>query len=270
MDTSFLSGSSSASGYRQYSEYSREPGGITRLDSVVAAVERRRALSFGMPRDSFPIVEIGCGCGNLSIPIASLGYPVVGVDIDRPSIQEATRRCPFPGARFLVADPGELEAGAYRVAILSEVLEHLTDPLDLLSKTHALLAPSGSLIVTVPNGYGPWELMNHAQRLARKLGIGDALSRLKKALGYTGHSLQSKNPNLEHVRWFTRSRLLALLSCARFTLARFEALSFVVGAFPVSWLFRQWPGIEEFDRATARLLPVALVSGWLLELTREE
>jgi len=62
------------------------------------------------------------------------------------------------------------------VIIVSEVLEHLHDDelRELLAEIRSHLAPGGRLLVTVPNGYGWFEM---EQFLWWKLGIGTLLFR---------------------------------------------------------------------------------------------
>jgi SAM-dependent methyltransferase len=116
-------------------------------------------------RPSDRAVEFGCGTGRLiAMPLLGWGYDVVGVDLDDVSIdhgREMLRRAGLDAGALLVSDlagaPGEFD-----VVIASEVLEHLSDD-DLhssLGAARAKLRPGGRLLVTVPNGYGLFELEN--------------------------------------------------------------------------------------------------------------
>ena len=254
--------------HRAHSDAHREAGGATRLDAIVGALERRCGGD-AQARERTRVVEIGCGTGNVAVPVASLGYRVTGIDVDGASIVRARERCPFEWARFDVLDPGQLEPGGFEAAICAEVLEHLEDPADCLRKVHRLLVPGGSLIVTVPNGYGPWETMNRAKRLVGRAGLGGLLRSVQRVFGYEGRSLQSLNPHLEHVQFFTRVGFLELARRSGFRLVADRNLTCVVTVFPVSWIFRRLPAVERFDARLARALPAILASGWLFELIRE-
>ena len=76
--------------------------------------------------------------------------------------------------RELVADEEK-----YHAVICSEVLEHLHEPGKLLAVLHAILHDDGVLLVTVPNGTGPRELL-----------ITRPIIFLKR--GTTGHGRYSK------------------------------------------------------------------------------
>ena len=108
------------------------------------------------------ILEVGCGTGYmLCRPLARLGYRVNGIDLDAKSIEHG-RSCSRRGPRSL--DPGlwgpARATPRPTVVIASEVLEHLHDAeLDaLLAEIRDRLGSGGRLLVTVPNGYGWFEL----------------------------------------------------------------------------------------------------------------
>lgn len=108
-------------------------------------------------------VELGCGTGYmLTYPLRTWGYDVAGVDLDAPSIDHGRRVLKQAGI-----DPDALQArdlrdldGRIHTVIASEILEHLDDhELDaMLDLIHERLDPDGQLLVTVPNGYGWFEL----------------------------------------------------------------------------------------------------------------
>ncbi|MBI2944022.1 MAG: class I SAM-dependent methyltransferase [Candidatus Wallbacteria bacterium] len=260
--------SPSSEGYLQFTAYASEPGGLTRLDAVIDAVERFRA---GRPASAIPILDVGCGTGNLAKPLASLGYPMLGIDIDGASVEEAARDARLPNARFAQADPLTYRSESlYGVVVLSEVLEHLPEPARMLNHLHELLVPGGLLVLTVPNGYGPWEAMNFAKKALARCGLGGPLLAFQRAFGFGKATLQSRNPHLEHVQFFTRHKLRKLVSQAGFDVARERNLSTLIGVFPFSWLFRRTPALEALDRGLAAWLPAPLASSWLLELRRRD
>ena len=88
--------------------------------------ELNRALSFD---PSQRILEIGCGNGNVARGIASMGYQVLGVDIDKESIREAQQNNSLPNLEFRAEAAEDLkEYGSFDAIVCTEVLEHLDDP----------------------------------------------------------------------------------------------------------------------------------------------
>jgi SAM-dependent methyltransferase len=125
------------------------------------------------------ILELGCGTGYmLCRPLAKLGYRVHGIDLDRTSIERGQELLRAEGLdpSILSARPLAEVAERPSVIIASEVLEHLHDPELglLLREIHGHLGPGGRLLVTVPNGYGWFEL---EQLLWWKLRLGTLLFR---------------------------------------------------------------------------------------------
>src|SRR5689334_16964971 len=126
------------------------------------AAERRISAS------DLSILEIGCGAGGIALPLARLGATVRGLDIDRADVDRLVSR-----ARELHLDRN-LTAGIedaftfrhdarYDVIVASEVMEHVLDPDALLDNMVRHLAPGGLVLITTPNGYGPWELSNYVR-----------------------------------------------------------------------------------------------------------
>lgn len=97
------------------------------------------------------VVDLGCGGGLLTLPLAERGARVVGVDLSPGSLaagrDEARRR----GARtaFVRGDllRTPLAAGRAELALLSDVIEHVSDPGAALREAARLLAPGGALFV---------------------------------------------------------------------------------------------------------------------------
>ena len=216
------------------------------------------------------ILEIGCGNGNVARGIASMGYQVLGVDIDEESIREAQLNNPLPNLKFRAEAAEDLqERGAFDAIVCTEVLEHLDDPSVVLDYVRENLSEGGLFISTVPNGYGPREfLMTMPQQFLQKRGMGVGLQKVKRALGYGYGTMQSSNPDLEHVQFFTKKRILELHRDAGFRLLRFGHGDFVSCVFPFSFFTRRSKGLQKLDNALSNALPSSLTSGFYMSFTR--
>jgi ubiquinone biosynthesis O-methyltransferase len=138
--------------YRAATTYS-DIEDIKRLDFIVNSIK-------AMNNPEARILDIGCGNGNISLALGSLGYNVTGVDIDQMSIDTASGRNKYSNVKFEVLDANSFVMNdAFDAVVCSEVLEHLSKPYELLESIYRILKPGGVFVATVPNGYGPREML---------------------------------------------------------------------------------------------------------------
>lgn len=116
------------------------------------------------------VLDIGCSSGIVPILLAREGATVVGVDSDATSIDEAKthltaeagfvqERVEFLEADFLTFDPEQYKP--FDTIVMTEVLEHLVRPADMIAKAAQFLMPGGKVIVTVPFGIN--DFFDHKQ-----------------------------------------------------------------------------------------------------------
>jgi 2-polyprenyl-3-methyl-5-hydroxy-6-metoxy-1,4-benzoquinol methylase len=107
-----------------------------------------------VPHSVRRILELGCSVGTLGAAIKSRqGALVYGVEIDPDYARDAEARLDavFVGSAeaFLAGDPPA--ESPFDCLIAADVLEHLVDPLDVLSRAVALLDPGAHVVVSLPN-----------------------------------------------------------------------------------------------------------------------
>ncbi|WP_266368186.1 class I SAM-dependent methyltransferase [Tellurirhabdus rosea] len=242
--------------YQALTEYQHAED-FKRLDFIVKQVQ-------SLQKPDVTIMDIGCGNGNIARVLGGFGYSVLGVDIDPESIAEARKRNAFPNVRFEQMDAESLPtAGEFDVLVCSEVLEHLDVPGSLVETAYRLLKPGGRLIVTVPNGHGPREvLMTKPMQWINKKGYGDWLVTVKRSLGYANATSQSSNPDLTHIQFFSRTSLEALLKKHGFRPVTFAKANFIDRVFPYSLLANRLYPLQRLDCRLADLLPTNCASGF--------
>ncbi|MGB3554421.1 MAG: bifunctional 2-polyprenyl-6-hydroxyphenol methylase/3-demethylubiquinol 3-O-methyltransferase UbiG [Jannaschia sp.] len=129
-----------------------------RLDYITTQIagEFDRDLSTDRPFDGLRILDIGCGGGLLSEPMARLGATVTGVDAAERNIPVARAHAEQSGldidyrhtsAEALVT-AGE---APFDVILNMEVVEHVSSPIAYLTACHDLLRPGGLMVCSTLN-----------------------------------------------------------------------------------------------------------------------
>ncbi len=142
------------------------------------------------------VLDVGCSTGYLARVLRDRGNRVSGVEIDA----EAARAAEPVLEQLVVGDLesaellGRFEPGSFDVVVFADVLEHLRDPVRVLRDALPLLAPGGSVVVSLPN------VAHAAVRLALLEGRFEY-----RPLGLLDDT---------HLRFFTRRSVEELLAAA--------------------------------------------------------
>ncbi|MCR8724437.1 bifunctional 2-polyprenyl-6-hydroxyphenol methylase/3-demethylubiquinol 3-O-methyltransferase UbiG [Frigidibacter sp. ROC022] len=129
----------------------------TRLDYICTqiAAEFDRDLTGPEPFAGLRLLDIGCGGGLLSEPMARLGAEVVGADAAERNIPVAQLHAEQSGLtidyRHTTAEALAAEGERFDVVLNMEVVEHVADPLGYLTACHDLLKPGGLMICSTIN-----------------------------------------------------------------------------------------------------------------------
>ena len=128
-----------------------------RLDYITSqiAAEFGRDLANALPFKGLRILDIGCGGGLLSEPMARLGADVVGADAAPRNIPVARVHAEQSGLtidyRHTSAEPLADAGEQFDVILNMEVVEHVADPQAYLSACQTLLKPGGLMVCSTLN-----------------------------------------------------------------------------------------------------------------------
>ena len=107
------------------------------------------------PLDGRTALDVGCGAGLLTEPLARLGARVSGFDASPELIDVARRHAAAMGLDidYRAGDVQELE-GRFDLITCMEVIEHVADPAAFVQALARRLAPGGLLVLSTPNATG--------------------------------------------------------------------------------------------------------------------
>lgn len=151
-----------------------------RLDYIVSqiAAEFDRDVKSEKPFKGLRIIDIGCGGGLLSEPMARLGADVVGADAAEGNLPVARIHAEQSGLdidyRHTTAEALAEAGERFDVVLNMEVVEHVASPLEYLTACQELLKPGGlhicSTINRNPKSYAM--AIVGAERIMRWLPVG--------------------------------------------------------------------------------------------------
>lgn len=217
------------------------------------------------------VLDVGCGTGqNLTVPLAEC-FPEVqfwGVDIDTKSIQYAQDQFQLSNVKF--SNLNDLDSGElFDFLIASEVIEHTEQPSEFLQFLSNHLYPSGTVLLTCPNGYGPFEFMSLVEALLNVSGIQGVLRKIKHALLGKPQNMSDFTGTLAvspHTNFFTFKEMRKLIEGNGFRLERHQPRTFLCGYLIDSLL--KAPTIIRWNARIANKLPVFMNSGWMFVLNK--
>lgn len=178
-------------------------------------------LHEGLPlRRSKNLIEVGCGVGAQT-DILLRRHPdlhVTGIDASLPNLERARKhlaKLPWVAGRAQIVqgDAGSMQfaADSFDSAFLCWILEHVADPLLVLSETRRVLRPGAPIVVTEvlnasfflepysPNTLSYWMAFNdHQLELGGDPFVGAKLGNLLQAVGYRDIEVEVKPIHLDN------------------------------------------------------------------------
>ena len=166
--------------------------------------ELRFYLSY-VPSPRGKVLELACGTGRLTIPIAQAGHEVTGIDLSDPMLDRARTKAVAAGLSptFLNADirnfsvPGQFDLIFLPNNAIGHVHTHV-ELKSLFSSVRCHLAPNGYFIVETFNP--SLEILLRPQE-PRKY-VAEYHDRLGRRVVVTENHLYDTATQISHVRWY--------------------------------------------------------------------
>lgn len=167
------------------------------------------------------VLDVGCAAGALGARIRERGNWVGGIELSVEGARLAGERLDRVWSFDIESPwPGELQASDMDLVIVGEVLEHVFDPVNVLSNIRSALKPGGSVIITTPN-FITWT--NRFRFL-----VGD--------FRYEEEGMF----DFGHIRWFTYGYLKEVLKEAKYRIADEQHIIF---PGKLTKILKHWPSL---------------------------
>jgi SAM-dependent methyltransferase len=173
----------------------------------------QRWSSAGLESHANPhLLDVGCGSGELLLLLRSMGWNVQGIDTDPVAVEKASAK--DLDVRLGSLADQEFPEDHFDIIIMNHVIEHVHDPVGLLTECHRILRSRGRLIMITPN-FSSWghRIFKDSWRgleAPRHLYLYDPRN-LRIATDLAGLKVQSLVTSANNAKWFYLASL-ALLS----------------------------------------------------------
>ena len=151
--------------YRDYYTHDLTQAGLSMLPGFVVRLifrlplglflqihnERKRRRY--MYLDQLPpgrLLDVGCGSGLFLARMRALGWEVLGQEMDSEAAEQVHRKFGID-IHLGPLEEMDISAGGFDAVVMSHVIEHVHDPVALISDCHRLLRDGGELIISTPN-----------------------------------------------------------------------------------------------------------------------
>jgi len=156
--------------------------------------ERLALFERELPAGRRAVLDVGCGPGTFLRVAGERGWRGLGIEPSRAAARHA-KGFDLEVIEDFLGPESAAGLGPFDAIHLSEVLEHLPDPAQMLGLVHDLLAPGGLVCLITPNDYNPFQRAARAALDAPPWWLApphhinyfdvESLCRLAQAAGFT-------------------------------------------------------------------------------------
>lgn len=158
-----------------FSRIARRYDATRNIPSHVLTACYDRLIGYGFLSVNGPVVDVGCGTGQMSVPLAQRGGIVHGIDVSLEMIEIARSKV-RPGwrATFATGDARDLPIadGSFDGAIVSKLFQHIKDWRRACQEIIRVVRPGGYMVHINERGAFGNAVRRHFAARANELGFG--------------------------------------------------------------------------------------------------
>jgi 2-polyprenyl-3-methyl-5-hydroxy-6-metoxy-1,4-benzoquinol methylase len=164
-----------------------------------------------VPKNAQRVLELGCAEGAFAAAVKErTGAEVWGIELNEKAAEHAATLID----RVLAGDAGariaELPEAYFDAVICNDVLEHLVDPLAILTQLRSKLKPDGVVVASIPN-------IRYLPALSKVV--------FRKDFPQDDFGIFDRT----HLRFFTRKSIVRMFTQAGFSVHRIKGINFWCG-----------------------------------------
>lgn len=156
------------------------------------------------------LLDVGCGAGHFLTVAEARGWRTYGLEISEAALQFLTALRTQRGLHFELVDRHLAEANfgpnSFDVVTMFEVIEHVDEPVSILTEVHRILQEGGLLYLTTPNynSLSRYLLGNRWRVIAEEHRCLVTVQALRRSLMSRGfHILAMKTKNIDPAELLT-------------------------------------------------------------------
>jgi SAM-dependent methyltransferase len=246
----------------KHTEYTAYPCHLSRLEWIYDTIEKYRN-----PSQPLKVLDVGAGTGNVTIPLGLIdNAEILGIDIHQPTLDIAIAANKLPNVRFKFEYLQDCPLAGFQFIILTEVLEHIAGYHEILDYLGKNMDPGAQVLITVPNGRGPFEIAMQPLYLMRRFGLNNFILKVKRILGKK--EPYSQNYETPHVNFFTVSGLGKDLARHGLKIAEVRKAYMLAPIIETYLPFIPLNTIAKIDQKLVSILPKGFASGFYFRITR--
>jgi SAM-dependent methyltransferase len=153
--------------------------------------------------NGYRVLEVGCGTGNVlrALQQACPRGIVVGMDLFAEGLAFARSRTSCPLVQGNLEQPGF--GVQFDLIGAFDVVEHLSEDLQVFRSIHSMLKPSGVLLLTVPAHQSLWSYFDEVSHHCRRYEPSELRRKLNQC-GYEIEFLSQFMASIHPLLWFVR------------------------------------------------------------------